>query len=171
MFGMRKITFIILIASVGLCLADPPPFKPGYRTTEPPVGSLGYPIGTYLTIEGVKFEHQKGDVKFKGHYKIAEGPKIFKVDTINGYKLSQTFTIRVEQLELPAKGRCVIRGYETGEWHGEPTDPSSIGSTNELGLPTQQGPPPQQFKTPIPWQFVFYFRATSVEQPKDLKVK
>jgi hypothetical protein len=71
---MKKLTLFLIVAIVGICLAGAPPFKPGYRTVEPPVGRLGYRIGSFLTIEGVRAE--KGKV----------GIQTLLVDKINGYK-------------------------------------------------------------------------------------
>lgn len=141
---MKKLAFIFVAIMAGICLAGPPPSKPGYRTVEPPVGTLGYRIGSYLTIEGVRAE--KGKV----------GVHTLLVDTISGYKLDKPVGIWIQNLELPSGERCVLKGYETGAWIGTPDE--VLRATGALA--------PQ-----ATWQFHFYFVATSVEQPKNLKIK
>ncbi len=123
---------------------DVPPFKPGYKNVEPPVGSLGYNIGSYLTIEGVRQEVGK------------VGNQTLRVDTINGHKLEQPVPIWMNGVELPAKERCIFKGYETGEWIGVPEE-----VLRATGKPAPQAG----------WQFRFSFAATSVEQPKGLKIE
>ena len=144
---MKKFTIILVglaVGIVGLCLAAAPPFKPGYRTVEPPIGRLGYRIGSYLTIEGVRAEQGKG------------GVRTLLVDTISGFKLNEPVGIGIDNVELPAGERCVLKGYETGRWIGVPGEVLRATGT----------PAPQAL-----WQFSFYFLATSVEQPKTLKIK
>lgn len=141
---MKTITLFLMLAVVGTCLADAPPFKPGLGKVETPVGRLGYKIGNYLTIEGARPE---GD---KGH------GRVLQVDTINGYKLDKPVTIQIENVDLPASGRCVLKGYETGKWTGTPS---------EVLRATEAKP-----RQPV-WQFEFHFIVTSVDQPKGLTVK
>ncbi len=141
---MKKLALSFVFAIVAICLADAPPFKPGYRTIEPPIGILGYRIGSYLTVEGIRAETGKG------------GIRTLLVDTINGYKLDEPVGIGIENVDLPSHERCVIKGYETGRWIGTPDEVLRATGT----------PPPQ-----AGWKFQFYFLATSVEQPKNLKIK
>ena len=141
---MKKLVLIFVAVVAGICFAGSPPSKPGYRTVEPPVGTLGYRIGSYLTIEGVRAE--KGKV----------GVHTLLVDTISGSKLDEPVGIWIENVELPPGDRCVLKGYETGRW---------IGTPGEV-LRATGAPAPQ-----AGWQFRFYFLATSVEQPKSLKIK
>ncbi|SRR6266404_3445269 len=127
-----------------LCFAQTPPFKPGYRIVEPPIGVLGYRIRSYLTVEGVSQEGDKG----AGHTLL--------VDKIGNFKLDPPVGIGVENVTLPSSERCVLKGYETGTW---------VGIPDEV-LRATGSPPPQ-----AGWQFRFYFRATSVESPKTLKIE
>ena len=135
---------IIGLASLSLCLADPP-HKPGESYgVAAPIGRLGYPIGTYLTIEGVRSERGK------------VGTQSLLVDKIGDYKVPEPFGLWIENLELPEGVRCVLKGYESGQWIGTPDN--VLKATGAL---------PQQ----AAWQFHFHFLATSVEEPKDLKLK
>ncbi|MCX8109337.1 MAG: hypothetical protein N3G20_11100 [Verrucomicrobiae bacterium] len=90
---MNQLIRILFIATVWAYAGEAPPFPLGDRTVEPPVGRLCYRIGTYLTIEGIRAE--KGKV----------GTQTLAVDTINGLKLGEPVTIRIENLELPAGPR------------------------------------------------------------------
>ena len=141
---MKKLALLFVVVFVGFCLADAPPFKPGDKAVEPPVGRLGYRIGTYVTIEGVRAERGK------------VGVHTLLVDKVSGYKLDEPVGIWVENVELPAGKRCVLKGYETGRWIGVPGE-----VLHATGAPAPQAA----------WQFQFYFLATSVEQPKALKIK
>ncbi len=141
---MKQFTLFFVVAIAGTCLADAPPFKPGYGKAETPIGRLGYRIGSYLKIEGVRAELGK------------VGSQTLLVDTIDGYKLDKPVGIWIENVELPMGDHCVLKGYETGEWIGTPGE--VLRATGTL--------PPQAV-----WQFHFYFIATSVEQPTGLKIK
>lgn len=140
---MKRLAFVFVVVAAGICLAGSPPSKPGPRDVEPPVGVLGYQIGSYLKIEGVR------DDKFKASVHT------LVVDTINGYKLDKPVGMSIENVVLPPGERCVIKGYETGRW---------IGISREV-LRATGAPAPQ-----AAWQFWFYFIATSIEQPKNLKI-
>lgn len=107
---MRKLALLIAAVAAGTCLAAAPPFKPGYKMVEPPVGTLGYRIGSYLTIEGVRAEQGKA------------GARTLLVDTISGCKLDEPLTIWIENVALPPGERCVLKGYETGRWIGTPEE-------------------------------------------------
>jgi hypothetical protein len=141
---MKRFAIIFVLGIAGLCLAGAPPSKPGYHTVEPPVGCLGYPIGSYLTIEGVREEKDKG------------GIQTLLVDTISGYKLEEPVGIWIENVELPPGERCVLKGYETGRWIGTPKE-----VLRATGAPAGQAV----------WKFQFYFLAKSIDQPKSLKIK
>ena len=115
---------------------------------EIPKGKLGHPLGTYLTIEGVRF----------GVDKIGKVGKIdthtLLVDTINGKKLDRPTTISIETSgSLPMRERCVFRGYESGRMVGVPFE---VARAENLPLPQ------------VAWQFHRYFIITSVVQPAGL---
>lgn len=124
---------------------DAPPFKPGMKNVEPPIGSLGFKIGSYLTIAGVRAEGL-----------LTDGNQTLLVDTINGHKLDQPVRIWIDGVALPEKERCILKGYETGQWIGVPDEVLRVTGR----------PPPQ-----AGWQFHFGFSPTSVEQPKNLEIK
>lgn len=112
-----------------------------------PKGKLGHPLGTYLTIEGVRFGVDKiGKAKIDAHTLL--------VDTINGKKLDRPITISIETSgSLPMRKRCVFRGYESGRMVGVPDE---VARTENLPLPQ------------VRWQFHRYFIITSVVQPEGL---
>lgn len=110
-----------------------------------PNGRLGHPLGTYLTIEGVRAERPKS------------GVNTLLVDTVNGKKLDTPIGIWVDNVDsLPKNTRCILRGYESGKMIGVPREVTEKEHTSQ----------PQAV-----WQFFRYFIVTSVVEPKDLKTK
>jgi hypothetical protein len=138
---MGKLMSCICIVATTCCglLAGEPPFKPGNPTAETPVGLLGYRIGTYLTIEGIRAEEGK------------VGVSTLLVDKVGDYKLKEPVAIWVEGLELRPKQRCVLKGYEGGSWIGVP----------ESVLRATGSPEPHAM-----WQFYIHFVVTSIDEPK-----
>jgi len=109
-----------------------------------PDGRLGHPLGTYLTIEGVRAPQQY----------MSDTVNTLLVDTVNGKKLEN-----VES--LPKDTHCILRGYETGSMIGTP--PAVIEAAKEDGKDVSL---PQ-----VGWQFHRVFIVLSVVEPKDLKKK
>ncbi len=115
-----------------------------------PLGKLGLPLGTYLTVEG----HAA-----KAGFKVNPTSTLV-VDTVNGKRLEQPVAVVLEDLDmnhpLPQHGRVVIKGYESGKMIGTP--PGAIEAAKEagkdIGLP-QAG-----------WQFYRFFVLTSWVHPK-----
>jgi hypothetical protein len=73
-----------------------------------PTGSLGQPLGRYLTIEGLRVE--EGRV----------GVGTLLVDTVNDQKLREPVIISIENVDLPEAKRCVLKGYENCRMIGLP---------------------------------------------------
>ena len=110
-----------------------------------PSGKLGHPLGTYLTIQGVRAE--KGKVN---------PTCTLLVDTVNSNKLEAPVSIVVESLGdcyFPADTRIDIRGYESGRMIGLPYE---VAKAENIPLP-QAG-----------WQFFRFFVMTSCVEPKEL---
>lgn len=108
-----------------------------------PMGLLGFQFGTYLTIEGVRYDDGK------------TGICTLLVDTVNNKKLDAPMTIWIEDINgLPEKERCIIRGYETGKMIGMPS------------IPEYKNSPLPQFG----WQFRRFFVATTVVRPESVKL-
>ena len=104
-----------------------------------PLGGLGYVIGTYLTIEGVRAEGFK------------TGTRTLSVDTVNGRKLELPRGVWVDNVEsLPESTRCVLKGYESARWIGTP--PEVVEATGQMSQAV--------------WQLQRYFIVTSVVQPE-----
>jgi len=115
------------------------------KADDVPNGKLGRPLGTYLTIEGIRAE--KGKV----------GVNTLLVDTVNGKKLDNPIGIWVENVEsLPKNTRCILRGYESGRMIGVPFEVAE-----KEHIPLSQAA----------WQFFRDFIVTSVVEPKGLKKK
>src|SRR2546425_5049390 len=90
--------------------APPPPGGGKVEAAGPrqPGGVLGDQLGEYLTVEGVRAEGGK------------VGTRTLLVDTVGGKKLAKPVPVWVHNLDLPAKQRCVLKGYESGEMIGTP---------------------------------------------------
>ncbi|MDO9542185.1 MAG: hypothetical protein Q7J98_07675 [Kiritimatiellia bacterium] len=119
--------------------------NPSQLALEYPMGNLGYRVGTYLQIEGVREENGKA------------GTQTLRVDTINGEKISTLVSIWIENVKggaLPSGKRCVIRGYESARMIGLP---NAVAKAENL--PLRQAL----------WQMQRYFIVTSVVEPKELE--
>ena len=137
---MRYLPAILVISACGCAALQPQGGGSGI-----PMGRLGQPLGTYLTIEGVRMEEGK------------VGTRTLLVDTVHGKKLSSPIGVWVENAKdpgLPKGEKCIIRGYESGEMIGLP----------EAVAEAENMPPPQAM-----WQFRRYFIITSVVGPKSLE--
>ncbi len=146
-----KCSIIILAVFVCGCVssqsekAEQPVIPGQFGEASIPAGSLGYPLGTYLTIEGIRVETGK------------VGTRTLRIDTINSRKLPEPIDIWVDNVKhpgLPAGTRCVIRGYESGKMIGVPFE---VAKAENSSLP-QAG-----------WQFKRYFIITSVVEPASLE--
>ncbi len=116
------IVFFGLLCSVVALSGEPGPGpkQPTLQVSELPIGSLGFPVGSYLTIEGLRLDGFKA------------GVHTLRVDTVNGYKLAKPVAIWVEKTEpLPKETRCTLKGYETLEMIGMP--PAYLEADKEAG--------------------------------------
>ncbi len=139
--AMYKNLFTILI----WLFLVPSVFTEALSTEDIPMGKLGYPLGTYLTIEGIRME--KGKV----------GTQTLLVNVVNGKKLPSPIPIWIDNIKnpgLPKDTRCVFRGYESGKM---------------IGVPNEVAEKEQIPQSQAVWQFFHYFTVTSVVEPKDLK--
>jgi hypothetical protein len=119
--------------------------NPSQLALEYPMGNLGYRVGTYLQVEGVREEHGK------------VGTGTLRVDTINGEKIATPVSIWIENVKgsgLPSSKRCVVRGYESARMIGLPDD---VAKAENLPIPQAM------------WQMARYFIITSVVEPKELE--
>ena len=107
-------------------------------------------LGEYLTIEGVRAERGK------------VGTRTLIVDTLNGRKLRKPVPVWVDNLDLPSKQRCVLKGYETGSMIGDP--PATLAAAREQG---KKGSSPTQ----AAWQWRPYFVVLIVKAPAGLEVR
>ena len=109
-----------------------------------PTGRLGHPIGTYLTIGGVRAERGKGV------------SNTLLVQTVNGERLREPVGVWIDNLpDLPEATRCVLMGYESGKWIGTP--PAVVKAEEML-------------EGQAPWQFYQYFVVSSVAEPPGLDI-
>lgn len=113
--------------------------------SEIPEGRLGFPLGKYLEIEGVRAEEGK------------VGVKTLLVTRVQERKLDEPIGVWVDNVAALPKGTTVVlRGYESGKMIGLPREVAE-----KENLPIQQAA----------WQFYRYFIVTSVVSPKDLELK
>lgn len=114
-----------------------------YVDDDIPLGSLGYKLGTYLTIEGIRAE--KGKV----------GTRTLLVDTVYGRKTDMPVSLWVDNVEFLPKGeRIIVRGYESGKMIGIPDE---VIEREHLAQPQAR------------WEFHRSFVITSAVQPADLQ--
>ena len=92
------------------------------HSREAPIGSLGFRLGSPLTLEGNR------DDDFK------TGDQTLLIDTVNGKRLGEHIAIWVENVELPPpQFRCVLKGYENGQDDRRPTRRRTGGKGGEEG--------------------------------------
>jgi hypothetical protein len=110
------------------------------------LGQLGYPLGTYLMIEGTRAEKGGREIGF-----------ILLVDKINSKSIDPPVPIVLHNLSspLPTKERCVLCGYECGRM---------------MGLPYLVARAEKLSESQATWQFYRYFIVTSVVQPPSLQL-
>jgi hypothetical protein len=122
---------------------------PVLHTGDVPIGSLGHPLGDYLTIEGLRLDGPKA------------GASTFRAEAVNGQKLPEPIGIWIDNLDLPGGERCKIKGYETVRMIGKA--PARCEAEKEEGRPTRL---PQ-----AAWQVQLYFVALRVIAPEGLRIR
>ena len=147
-----QITIGIALVVAAICIASPSEEKSTEKQqrdiygTPVPMGKLGYPIGTFLRIEGIRAESGK------------VGANSLTVEKVNGIMLAKPPCIWVANIDsLPKGQRCVLTGYESGKWIGTPPDVIK----NLGGVAVSQAP----------WHFYRFFLVISAEEPKELREK
>ena len=148
----KQITIGVVLVVAAFCIAAPDKQKPPDRPqrdiygTLVPRGKLGYPIGTFLKIEGIRAEVGK------------VGVNTLSVEKVNGIMLSKPPCIWVDNIDsLPKGQRRVLPGYESGKWIGTPPDVIK----NLGGIALEQAA----------WCFYRFFLVISAEEPKELREK
>lgn len=77
--------------------------------TKPPIGLLGKPLGSKVTVEGTRTENV-----------LSENP--LSITTVDGQPLKEAVKLELPSFEqLKPKTRYVLEGYEAGAFVGEPT--------------------------------------------------
>jgi hypothetical protein len=105
---------------------------------EVPIGSLGFPLGSCLTLEGHRVDGSKS------------GTQSLRIDTINGKRLDIPIGIWVDNVDLPPpEFRCSLKGYESARMLGVPpaVQQAAREAGRDISLP-QAG-----------WQVQLYFVA------------
>jgi len=121
----------------------------GKYLPEIPIGTLNYPTGTYLTIEGIKAKQDP---------MVMANQDLCRVERVNGSKLSQPVTIKIDEAKGWSNGvPFVFKGYEMFRMIGTP--PAEYFAAREAGNKDFIG-------TQIIWHLEFYFVVTSVVSPK-----
>lgn len=171
---MRNIVGVgIMCVGVSLTLISFPPafgqssVAPSGPKTEPvkahqPGGVLSDQLGVYRTIEGIG----------SAGGKVETGT--FLVDTVDGRKLDKPIPLVIRGavvvnqnlqpagLSLPAKRRCILKGFESGEMIGVP--PAVSAAAQEQGWKDVP-------MSPVQWQWRPYFVALVVVEPKGLELR
>ncbi len=136
---------------VGICLAVP------LDAADIPNGEFGHPLGTYLKIEGTRalMPSEKPRVRIKD-------PHTLDVDTVNGKKLARPIRIRIDNADLGADTRYVLRGYEIGRMTN--AIPDEVAK-NEPEFAERNG------VSQVGWYFFVQFVVTSVAEPAGIKLE
>lgn len=145
--GLCAIGAVVLPWALGQPLPTPNLPKGELNGPREPRGVFG-DLGQYLTVEGLRLNGT-----FTGNSTLL-------VDTVCGKKLDKPVSIWIENLELPAKKRCVFKGYELGRMIGTP--PAVLEAAREKGktFPAVQAA----------WHWQPYFVALVVVEPEGLEV-
>lgn len=151
---MKKLTFVLTLFLLFTIEAEirtknEYPKKPTFKPGELPIGRLGYPIGTYLTIEG----QRKNGIK--------TGVRTFKVLKINGKVTKTPTSIWIDNVDLPPNKICILKGYETFRTLGQPPAIGKWARENGKDVTVPQAG----------WQIQFYFVALSIVTPDGLKIR
>jgi hypothetical protein len=107
------------------------------------IGQLGKPLGSFVTIEGTVPQNPRMKVAYP-----------LTVDTVDGVKLTEPVVVETNVKALPATGRCVLRGYESGGMVGEPVREDGKTSGAQAVF-----------------HFAVWFKATEVKAPASLKIE
>lgn len=127
--------------------------KAGAGRPRQPGGLFGDQLGKYLTIEGVRAERGK----------VETGTLL--ADTVDGKKLDKPIGVLIHNLRaLPAKQRCVLKGYELGEMIGRP--PAEYAAAREQGQDVEA----LMKRDQTIWRWRPYFVTLIVVEPKGLDV-
>ena len=122
-------------------------------TPRQPGGFIKEQLGIYLTIEGVLYD---------GNGKVESNSLV--VDTVDGKKLEKPILILVRNVRLPAKTRCILKGYELGAMIGRPG--AEYAAYKELGKDPQE----LRNRDAIGFQWRPYFVPLIAAEPKGLEV-
>jgi hypothetical protein len=150
---MKAFAYVGIICVAAPMAVGQPPVAPA-KTVGPrqPGGFLGE-LGTYLTIEGVLVKGLK-----------VESPALL-VDTVNGKKLDKPVPLHVRNVRnLPAKQRCVLKGYELGGMIGRP--PAEYAAAREQGQDAEE----LAKRDALVWQWRPYFVALIAVEPEGLEL-
>jgi hypothetical protein len=139
-----------------LLVQNPPSPVASEKPVRPqvPGGVLSEWIGTYQTIEGVRYE---GNSKAESNTLL--------VDTLNGKKLDKPIQILIHNVQLPAKQRCVLKGYELGQMIGRP--PAEYDAARERG----EDPEELARRDQTVWRWRPYFVVLIAAKPEGLEVR
>jgi hypothetical protein len=139
--------FIVFYAPLAILAEDTVESNSVGKKAEFPMGLLGYPLGTYLTIEGQYNASEKNKLRHRG---------VLDVDTVNDKKLDKTIYVIIKNVDidsLPNGTRYIFKGYETGCFIGTPHEVAKATKKSEQAL----------------WQFQHEFIVTSILSPDSLK--
>lgn len=165
-FGLACAAIALVVKGAPLAVrqlsgAEGVPNAPG-AVARQPGGLLHDELGSYLTIEGVLSEGAKAETG------------TLLVDTVNFKKLEKPISIVVRgaivvnhnlqpaRLDLPAKQRCILKGYESGEMIGvAPAVEQAAREKNWREWPM----------SPTAWRWRTFFVALVVVEPKDVELR
>lgn len=140
-----------IVAATAYAFQQPGPGNMPARTTvlhngKVPIGSLGKPLGTYVTIEGKRYPHR------------VEGSQwVLVVSKVDGKKLAKPVNLWIDNIgRMSAKGQIVLKGYENARMVGVP--PAYATASRE----DHEKPPAWTLRPNVKWQMELYFTVLKV---------
>lgn len=152
---MLCVATLACLISVSSVLLAQPPGTSGRAASVParprqPGGLLKDSLGLFTTIEGTMYD---------GGGKVESNTLV--VDTVDGNKLGRAVMVLVTNVQLPARTRCILKGYELGEM---------IGSPPALRLAAKEQGEPYVERSATVWRWRPYFVVLIAAEPKNLRI-
>ena len=125
------------------------------RSPKVPGGHFSDQVGTFHTIEGVKYD---GPLDPKTYVLI--------VDTVDGIKLDLTIGVTIKNVCLPDRVRCILQGYESGQMYGvPPAEYALVKSGADFAKLQQEIRNGHNY-----WHWIPHFIALNVVEPQSLEI-
>jgi hypothetical protein len=148
------VPFILIAETMAGCAGTPAVDSHGMplvnvETGMVPNGPLGVPLGQLVELAGTRIDGPKS------------GTGSLNVQAIDGRPVVSPTSVWIEGVDLPKNIRCVIRGYETIETHGEPPAYEQLARLHGWSAPSQ---------VQAGWEIYCKFVPLEAVEPKTLHI-